>query len=130
MAFAFLHFLEALFDGAFADEFVDEDGFVLADAVGAVGGLVFGGGVPPRVVVNDGVGVGEGESGASGFEGDEEDVGSSGLELLDHFLAVFARASELEIGGVGLDEMLLDDIEHGGELGEEEDFAVFFFEGF
>jgi hypothetical protein len=32
------------------EELVDEDGLVLADAVCAVGRLVFGGGVPPRVV--------------------------------------------------------------------------------
>jgi hypothetical protein len=53
--FVLLEFEDAVFDGAAADEFVDEDGFGLADAVGAVGGLVFGGGVPPGVVVDDGV---------------------------------------------------------------------------
>ena len=37
-----LEFEDAVFDGAAADEFVDEDGRGLADAVGAVGGLVFG----------------------------------------------------------------------------------------
>ena len=68
MLFFLLHLLDALFDGAFADEFVYEDGFILSDAVGAVGGLIFCGGVPPGVVVDDGVGVGEGESGAAGFE--------------------------------------------------------------
>jgi hypothetical protein len=37
-----LEFEDTVFDGAAADEFVDEDGLGLADAVGAVGGLVFG----------------------------------------------------------------------------------------
>ena len=54
--FLLLELVDAVFDGAGADEFVDEDGFVLADAVGAVGGLIFGGGVPPRVEMDDGVG--------------------------------------------------------------------------
>ena len=54
----FLEFEDAVLDGAAADELVDEDGLGLADAVGAVGGLVFGGGVPPGVVVDDGVGGG------------------------------------------------------------------------
>ena len=51
-----LELVDALFDGALADELVDEDRVLLADAVGAVGGLGFGGGVPPGVVVDDGVG--------------------------------------------------------------------------
>jgi hypothetical protein len=56
--FLFLEFEDAVLDGAAADEFVDEDGLGLADAVGAVGRLVFGGGIPPGVVVDDGVGGG------------------------------------------------------------------------
>ena len=56
--FVLLEFQDAVFDGAGADEFVDEDGLGLADAVGAVGRLVLGGGVPPRIVVDDGVGGG------------------------------------------------------------------------
>ncbi len=39
MGFFLLEFVDALFDGVLAEEFVDEDGLVLADAVGAVGGL-------------------------------------------------------------------------------------------
>ena len=54
----FLKVEDPVFDGAATDEFVDEDRLGLADAVGAVGGLVLGGGVPPRVVVDDGVGGG------------------------------------------------------------------------
>lgn len=110
MAFLFLHLLDALFDSALADEFVDEDGFVLADAVGAVGGLVFCGRVPPGVVVDDGVGIGEGEPGSACFEGDEEDFGFSGLEFFDEFLSVFTRSGELEVAGAGINEVLLNDI--------------------
>jgi len=44
LAFLVLEFVDAFFDGFLAEEFVDEDGLVLADAVGAVGGLGLGGG--------------------------------------------------------------------------------------
>jgi hypothetical protein len=33
-----LELVDALFDGALADELVNEDGVLLADAVGAIGG--------------------------------------------------------------------------------------------
>ena len=56
MRFLLLKLVDAVFDGAITDELVDKDGFVLADAVGAVGSLIFGGGVPPRVEMDDGVG--------------------------------------------------------------------------
>ena len=39
-----LELVDAIFNRALADEHVDEDGVLLADAVGAVGGLGFGGG--------------------------------------------------------------------------------------
>jgi hypothetical protein len=90
-----LELVDAVLDGAGADEFVDEDGFVLADAVSAVGRLVFGGGIPPWVEVDDAVGGGEVEAGAAGFEGDEEDGDGFVLETLDEFSALFGGASEL-----------------------------------
>ena len=80
--------MDSLFDGVLAEEFVDEDGLVLADAVGAVGRLVLGGGVPPWIVVDDGVRGGEIESGAAGFEGNQEDGGFAVLEILNEFSAV------------------------------------------
>ena len=43
-------------NGVFEDNAVGEDGFVLADAVGAVDCLVFDGGIPPRVEEEDVVG--------------------------------------------------------------------------
>ena len=86
--------MNAVLDGAGADELVDEDGFVLADAVGAVGCLGFCGGVPPGVVVDDAVGGGEVEAGAAGFEGDEEDGDVFALETFDKFAALFGGSGE------------------------------------
>ena len=62
--------------GAFADEVVGDDGAGLADAVGAVGGLVLDGGVPPAVVVDDVGGFGEGEAEGAGAEGEDEEAGA------------------------------------------------------
>jgi hypothetical protein len=59
---------DALLDGVLRDEAVDDHRLVLADAVGAVGGLIFDGGVPPRVEQEDVVGGGEVEAGAAGLE--------------------------------------------------------------
>ena len=61
------------FHRAGADEFVARHGAGLANAMGAVGGLRFGGGIPPRVEVDHGVGAGEVEAGAAGFEREQED---------------------------------------------------------
>ena len=47
---------------------------LLADAVGAVGGLVLDGGVPPGIHVDDVVGGGEVEPGAAGLEADQEEI--------------------------------------------------------
>ena len=45
--------VDALLDGAATDELVHEHVALLTDAVGAVGRLVFDGGVPPAVEVDD-----------------------------------------------------------------------------
>ena len=61
---------------------------VLADAMGAVGGLIFSGGIPPGVDVNNRVGGGEGEAGATGLEADQKDGEVAILEGVDAFLAL------------------------------------------
>ncbi len=117
---------DAVFDGVFGDEFVDEDGLFLADAVGAVGGLVFDGGVPPGVVVDDGVGGGEVEADAAGLEADEEDGDVAVLEAGDGGFAVAGLAGEFAVGDVAGLEFGFDEAERGGELREQQDAPAFF----
>jgi hypothetical protein len=62
---------------------LDEHRLGLAEAVGAVGGLVFDGRVPPRVVVDHRVGGGEVEADAAGLQADQEDRHLAVLELAD-----------------------------------------------
>ena len=65
------------------------DGFGLADAVGAVDGLGFDGGVPPGIEEVDVIGGGEIQSKSAGFERDEEErTLGIGLEALDTLLAL------------------------------------------
>ena len=123
--FLLLQAVDAVFDGVCAEEFVDEDGFGLADAVGAVGGLGFGGRVPPGVVVDDGVSSSEVEAGAASFEGDEENGNVVFLELFDESSAVLRGSGEFEVGGLAGDELVFDELQHGGELGEEKDASLF-----
>ena len=130
VGFLLLELVNTVFDGAVADELVDEYGLVLSDAIGAVSGLVFGGGVPPGVEMNHGIGGGEVESGTAGLQGDEEDGDVFVLELLDEFAAVFGRAGEEEIADAAGGEFAFDEREHGGELREEKNASAFREEGF
>src|SRR6266446_10074589 len=70
---ALLQFEHALFDGTLRDELVDEDGLVLADAVGAIGRLVLDRRVPPGIVMDHGIGGRQIEAGAASFEADQEE---------------------------------------------------------
>ena len=86
-----------MFDGALADEFVDDDVLLLADAEGAVGGLVFDGGVPPAVEVDDVAGGGEVEAGAASFDADDHEGWAAGLlEGFDEFGALLHAGAAVQ----------------------------------
>src|SRR5260221_10504011 len=71
------------------DELVAGHHTGLADAVSAVGGLVFHRRIPPRVEMNDCVRTGEREAHAAGLEADKKDGNLRvALESLDHGAAV------------------------------------------
>ena len=100
-------------DRGLGDEPVDRDRAGLADAVGAIGGLVFDGRVPPGVEVDHVVGAGEVEAGAAGFQRDQEHVAVAGLEQI-HLLASLGggrSAVEEAVGDVGGSERLADELE-------------------
>src|SRR5437764_2758374 len=68
----------------------------LADAVGAVRGLVLHRRIPPRVEMNDCVRAGEREAHAAGLEADEKDGNLRvALEFLHHGTAISGRAIEV-----------------------------------
>ena len=114
---------DAVLDGLARDEAVDGHGLDLADAVGAIGGLVLDGGVPPGVEEDDLGGGGEVEAGTAGLQGDEEDVGLAGLETVDLGAALGGGGAAVEVAdaeALGLDEGA-DVADKLGELGEDED---------
>ena len=80
---ALLKFEHALFGSALGDELVDEDRLVLADAVGTVGCPVLDGRVPSRIVMDNGVGGGQIETGAAGLEADQEERHLAPLKARD-----------------------------------------------
>ena len=78
------------------------DIFGLTDAEGAIGGLVFDGGVPPAVEVEYVVGAGEVEADAACFEGENEDFGAVRIELeaVYHFFSFGLGGTAVEEHGV------------------------------
>ena len=108
------------------DQLVDEDRLVLADAVGAVGGLVLDRRVPPRVVVDDGVGGGQVEADAAGLEADQEDRHLAGLEAADRRFAVarVCRSAARRRCRRAASSCSIS-AEHAGELREDEDAPAF-----
>ena len=66
--FLFLEQTDLLLDAVFDEEAIGNDFVGLADAVGAVNGLAFDGGVPPGIEEDHIVGGGEVEAEAAGFE--------------------------------------------------------------
>ena len=116
--------VDAFLEGAFADEVVGDDGAGLADAVGAVGGLVLDGGVPPAVVVDDVGGLGEGEAEGAGAEGEDEEAGTVvAAEGLDLGSALRGGESAVKEGNGATEafgEGGLKGCTDAGVLGEEE----------
>ena len=92
----------AFFDAARDDQAVDEHRARLPDAVGAIGRLRLRGGVPPGIVVDDGVGAGEVETGAAGLQADQEDVCLAFGELIDRLLATDRRPGERDVPDAAL----------------------------
>ena len=107
-----------MFDGIFAQEFVHEHRLVLTDAIGAVGGLGFGGRIPPRVVMNHSIGCCKIQSGAASFERDQKQGHLAALEFFHQSSPVFAAAGENQIANALLLQVAFDDCQHAGELRE------------
>ena len=128
--FLFLEFADFFFDAVFDEQAVGDDFLGLADAVGAVDGLVFDGGVPPGIEEDDVAGGSQVQAEAAGFEGDEEDARAfGGLEFLDEVAAVFSVAGEVKGGPTSFVERGLEEVQELDELGEDEDLLAFVHEG-
>ena len=126
LAFVLLEGDDFFFDRVLGDEAAGVDSPGLADAVGAVDGLLLDGGVPPGVEEEDVVGGGEVEAEAAGFEADEEELAVVViLEVFDAGGTVAGFAVEVFVADFFFVQMSAEDGEHAGELGEDERFVAF-----
>ena len=117
---------DLLLDGVFAHEAKHRYRALLTDTVRAVGGLIFHGGVPPGVEVDDVVGGREGEARSTSLEADEEYVAFAALKGLDGLVALLTRRAAVEV--LVIDAFLLHPVFHQfevtDELGEDEDLVA------
>jgi len=101
VAFGGVECQDAFFDGALGDQPVDGDRALLADAVGAVAGLVFHRGVPPGVHVDHIVGGGEVQAEAAGAQADQEEFALARLKGGD-------GGAALGLGGAAVQILVAD----------------------
>ena len=120
-AFALLKLKNLLLDRVARDELVAGDDPCLPDSMRAVGGLIFDGGIPPRIEVNHGVCSGKVQTYATRLKADEEHGnGRRVLKAADDCGAIAGRAVEVTEFNVLGGELRLDDREHRDELAEHE----------
>ena len=108
IAFGFVEAQDFLLDGVARNQVIDGHVLVLPDAVGAVGGLLLDGGIPPRVQVDDVVGVGQVEAQSAGFQADEEHGHQAVLEVGHHLLALADGRGTVQIENLVLADTRLD----------------------
>src|SRR5678816_1149021 len=72
VAFAGLELEDFFFDGIARDELIAGDDSSLTDTMGAIGGLIFDCGIPPRIEMDDGIRAREVQTDAACLETDEE----------------------------------------------------------
>lgn len=118
--------IDLFFEGVLGDETVDEDVVLLTDAIGAVCRLRLYGGIPPKVVVDDMGGGGEVETGAGGFQGeDEESRLRVCLEAVHHVFSLPEGTAAVEehrtFSQPALEE-ICQLVAHALELGEDQGF--------
>lgn len=97
VALAIVQRYDLLLDRIGHDQAVDRDRPRLADAVGAIRGLVFDGRVPPGVQVDDVVRGGQVQTGPSGAQADQKDGALAGLEGVDPFGAVGGGGAAIQV---------------------------------
>ena len=78
-----LQLLDAFLDRIFAEKLMHENRLVLTNPVSAVGRLVLGGRIPPRVIMDDGVCAGQGEACPAGFQRNKKDLTLTTLPAFD-----------------------------------------------
>ena len=109
-------------DGAAGHQPVDGHRSRLADAVGTIGGLVFGRRIPPRVHVDHVVGGGEVQARAARLERDQEHIALARLKCLHTFLTSPGRSLTIEVlvADAAFAKVRLDQLQMRDELREHQ----------
>src|SRR5262249_9384362 len=102
------------------DEAHHRDRTRLTDAMGAIGRLILGGGIPPRIAVDHRIGAREVQPGAPGLEGYEKERCRPALESRHGRVAIAGRSIEVLVGELRAIEVLSPEREELDELRENE----------
>ena len=126
LGLALLQLPNLLLDRAGSDQAIGVDGVRLADAMGAVDGLGFDSGVPPRIIEDDVAGGGQIQTGTGGAKAEEEN-GAVGIVLksLGDELAILGFSGQDVSGNLPRGAFCFQDFQHLNELAEDEDLLVF-----
>ena len=101
---------------------------LLAHPMGPVRGLVLGGQVPPRVVMNHHIRRRQIQPGAARLQGNQKNLGSAVVKVLHHLRPLLLGRGALQgkAGDPGLLQPLPDSLQHGGELREHKHLVPVF----
>src|SRR5262249_35286446 len=125
LPFALEHLSDAAFQGVLRDEACDENGFLLANAVRAVDGLVFDSGVPPAVEEENVVRKLQIQADAAGAVTHEEDVlGCLALERIQDGLALTVGYAAVVLKRANIGERLGDELQRLDPLRKDDGLAT------
>ena len=112
--------LDFLFDGAAGNHLVHKHRFFLPYPISSVGGLVFCCRVPPGVVVNHSVGFGQVQAYTTRLKTDQKYLQFAALKVFDRCTSIPCLTGEQGVINVALFQLGLDQAQHGGELGKQQ----------
>jgi len=114
--FARLHVEDLFLDRAGGHEPVNEDRLRLADPVGAVHCLTLDRRVPPRIIEDHRVGLGQGQADTARLEAEQEHRRIALREAVEDLSAVLCLPREGQVGNASLGQIGLDQAQHLDEL--------------
>ena len=81
--------------------------------------------IPPWIVVNHSIGLGQVQPYTSSLQADQEQVDLPGTEALDGLVTLAGLPGQLGVGNAVLVDLALDQAQHGGELRKQQHAPTF-----
>ena len=126
IGFFLLQSEDFFFNAASDDQFVDKHFFGLAKTMRTVGGLIFNGRVPPRIIVDDSISGSQIQPGTAGFQADQEDRHFTFLEAANRRFAVGRAAGQRDEVDLLLVQLGGNQIKHRRKLREKQNTPAFY----